>query len=221
MKSLLRIDILIWDTYDSRHKIQGRDDIRNLERMYYHLFKNVFQCRWPLECTWQVFPDENSALNWNKLKEFLDIAGVNIQIGRTLFEDGIGFRITREFGIVSIREATSINEPLCQVADLFAGLGAYSYSAYHTYEAWLCNEFGQLRLQVDDCDQVSLSNESLSNRERERCLVIKHFDEKCKRYKLRVGLKSSRGFCTRDPRYPINFWFYIPQHSIDKAPIRA
>lgn len=43
----LRVDVLIWDIRDRRHNIPGRDDIANLQRMYYHLFRNVLRARWP------------------------------------------------------------------------------------------------------------------------------------------------------------------------------
>jgi hypothetical protein len=53
----LRVDTLIWDTHDHRHQILRRDDIGNLQRMYYHLFKNVLQRRWPTGGTWQLCPE--------------------------------------------------------------------------------------------------------------------------------------------------------------------
>ena len=45
VESKLRIDVLVWDTQDSRHNIWARDDAQNLQRMYYHLFKNVLRQR--------------------------------------------------------------------------------------------------------------------------------------------------------------------------------
>jgi hypothetical protein len=39
----IRIDVLIWDTTDSRHQVIGRDDIANMQKMYCYLFKNVSQ----------------------------------------------------------------------------------------------------------------------------------------------------------------------------------
>ena len=36
-----RVDVLTWDTQDDRHDVPGRDDLANLERMYYHLVLNV------------------------------------------------------------------------------------------------------------------------------------------------------------------------------------
>jgi hypothetical protein len=39
----IRIDILTWDINDDRHKVLERDDIANLQRMYFHLFRNVIK----------------------------------------------------------------------------------------------------------------------------------------------------------------------------------
>ena len=209
----LRVDVLIWDTHDSRHQIPGRDDVANLQRMYYHLFKNVLQRRWPSESTWRLHPDENTALDWETVQDFLDAAGFGFRIDGNLFEGGFRLRLKRDFGVLQIAQACSEKTPLCQVADLFAGLGAFSHSAYDKYETWLHLQSGQMSLFGGrEC--------TVSNRERERFRVMQHLDKECKKHKLRVGLKSSRGFKTYDPQYPINFWLYEPQHPEDKAPIR-
>ena len=47
LEKSIRIDSLMWDIDDSRHKISGRDDTANLCRMYHHLLRNVFLERWP------------------------------------------------------------------------------------------------------------------------------------------------------------------------------
>ncbi len=65
--NLLRVDVITWDVEDSRHKIQGRSDIRNLRRMYYFLFKDVLGKRWPAEAIWQIYPDESSTNPWSHL----------------------------------------------------------------------------------------------------------------------------------------------------------
>lgn len=85
----LRTDILIWDIEDPRHKIRGRDDLANLERMYNKLFKNVMIERWPDKSTWQLYPDENTAMDWTSLEDFLDNVSSRLEIGRDLFTRGI------------------------------------------------------------------------------------------------------------------------------------
>lgn len=216
----LRVDVLIWDTRDSRHKIPWRDDIANLQRMYYHLFKNVLQRRWLTGSTWQLCPDENSALDWMTVQDYLDAAGLNIKVEGDLFDKG-GFRLrlARDFRILQICEACSLDTPICQLADLFAGLGAYSHSSYSKYECWSRAQSGQMSLGLDVGNGDT--EPKLSNSDCERCIIIKHLDDNCKQRKLRVGLKSSKGFKTYDPRFSINFWPYEPQHPDDKAPVRA
>ena len=215
----LRLDVLIWDTRDSRHQIRGRDDIANLQRMYYQLFKNVLQRRWPPESSWKLYPDQNSALDWIAVQDYLDTAGLAITLeGNFLDEGGFRIRLAHDFRILEICEVCSADEPICQVADLFAGLGAYSHSAYAKYECWLRNESGQMALELDlEGDSTEFD---LSGSDRERCAVMKHLDSCCKRHKLHVGLKSSRGFRTYNPEFPINFWPYEPQHPEDKAPVK-
>src|SRR6185436_12586724 len=58
----LRIDTLLWDIEDTRHKVARRDDQQNLHRMYYHLFKNVLALRWPEGATWRLLPDEHASM---------------------------------------------------------------------------------------------------------------------------------------------------------------
>jgi len=58
----VRIDVLLWDVQDSRHAICGRNDIKNLGRMYYKILVHIAR-RWKCK-KWSVFPDINSAINW-------------------------------------------------------------------------------------------------------------------------------------------------------------
>lgn len=218
MRGWLRVDVLIWDTHDSRHSIPGRDDVANLQRMYYHLLKNVLQRRWPAGSVWRLCPDENSALDWMSVQDFLDAAGLELRVEGDLFaSEAFRLRLERDFRIQQIREMCSADTPLCQLADLFAGLGAYSHSEHGKYEHWLRIQSGQLALDLG----LGFDEEKLSNRDRERCVVIQHLNQHCKQRKLRVGLESTRGFKTHDPRFPVNFWLYEPQHPDDQAPIRV
>ena len=66
----IRIEILVWDIYDSRHAIQGRDDIANLERMYYRIL--VWAARQWNHAEWNFFPDQNSQINWGDIARYLN-----------------------------------------------------------------------------------------------------------------------------------------------------
>jgi hypothetical protein len=216
----LRIDTLIWDTEDSRHNISGRDDTENLQRMYYHLFRNVLQRRWPADSTWKLYPDENSALNWSRIEEYLDRASIGIEIQGDIFDEK-EFRISlfRNFRVEEIQEVASCDAPICQVADLFAGAGAFSHTFFDKYKHWCREGGGQMSLAFNH--EKSEGDPSLSSGEAEKCFVLNYLNKKCKNFKLRVGLESSKGLKTYDPRFPINFWVYQPQHPEDKAPIRG
>jgi hypothetical protein len=118
--------------------------------------------------------------------------------------------------VIRISEACSSDTPLCQLADLFAGLAAFSHSAYSRYAAWLSVQSGQMELELGFDNAGSEPSKS----DRERFPIMKHLDEQCKKRQLRVGLRCSKGFKTHDPRKPINFWSYEPQHPDDKAPVK-
>ena len=215
LDDLLRFDILIWDTEDKRHKVQGRDDIANLQRMYYHLFKNVMHKRWPHDSTWILYPDINSAIKWEEVLNFLELANIGECMKK--FSGWQSFvKLVSEFGISRIEPRDSNEEPFIQLADLFAGLAAYSYLHYDYYDLWKHSNSRQATLfETEPSSQIRLSGA-----DKERCRVLDKFNNICKEFKLGVSLKSNKGLKTPNPKQPINFWFYMPQHEADKAPLR-
>jgi hypothetical protein len=212
----MRVDILIWDTYDSRHSVIGRDDVANLQRMYYQLFKNVLLRRWPSGAIWTLYPDENSALDWAAFEGFLDLAAFDRTAQAELLDAlALRIRVAREYSISKLEEVESHHAPLCQVADLFAGLGVYSRQAYDKFAFWTRRSSGQLELPLG-----MDSSPSLSRSDRPRCFVLDYLNQKCKRHRMTVALDSTRGLATKNPAMPINFWPYEPQSPHDKAPTR-
>ena len=211
----LRVDTIIWDITDSRHQVLGRDDNANLQRMYFFLFRNVLQKRWPTDSSWELFPDENSIIDWDSVQENLDVSGLNIKVQPKLSPEST-FRMVlfREFRIQSINEVHSEESPLCQVADLFAGIGAYSHTSYGKYKQWKKEKTGQTHMK-----SILKDTEKLSNGDKNRCEVMNYLNRLCKKYKLTVSLDTFNGFRTFNPKKPVNFWLYEPQHPDDKAPI--
>jgi hypothetical protein len=217
-RGALRIDALTWDIEDRRHKVQRRDDIANLERMYYHLFNYALCERWPDGSVWELYPDENTALNWNTVQDCLEYAGSKTEIRRDLFAKGkFVLRLKQEFRIKNVLPCKSHKEPLIQLADLFAGLAVYSRSSYNRFELWeLSNKKGELLFPVEHEQLLKLSKS-----DKERCYVLSEFIEKCKNKKLGVSLKTNKGLKTFDAKRPINFWWYEPRHELDKAPRKS
>jgi hypothetical protein len=216
----IRVDVLIWDIEDSRHKIKRRDDIANLQRMHYHLFHNVFINRWPSGASWAIHPDENSEMDWNTIVDCLDYSGTEINMQGFFNGKGSFMDLFKNlFKIVEISEVSSKEQCLCQVADLFAGIGAFSYSAFQSYNQWHYNKGGQFVLFSPN-GLTTIINNQIGHSEEERFVVMEHLDQQCKKHKMHVGLINSKGYKSYNPVNPINFWFYEPQRQSDKAPLK-
>lgn len=204
----LRVDVLIWDIQDSRHNVSGRDDIANLQRMYYHLFRNVLRLRWPKNAVWRLYPDEHIAMDWQTVEDYIESAGRRLKVERSLFD----VRLRRECDLQEIVPVRSAEHPLLQLADLLCGLAIFSREKFDEYQTWLKATSNQLRL-IGDTPDVTPSGLS-----RERFQVLEAFDEGCKSLHLGVSLREKRGLWTPRPESPLNFWLYEPQHPEDKAP---
>ncbi|MGQ9526078.1 MAG: DUF3800 domain-containing protein [Armatimonadota bacterium] len=214
---LLRVDVLVWDIQDSRHSVHGRDDTGNLQRMYYHLFRNVLRARWPNDAVWRLHPDEHTAMDWETVKDCLENVGERPEMERSLHTEGrFRIRLQKEFSLQEILPLQSAEHPLLQMADLFAGMAVFSRDKFDEYQAWLRAGSKQSRLFEDVPDAVYPSHSS-----RERFKVLRRFKECCKLRKLGVSLKTKRGLWTPKPENPLNFWLYEPQCPEDKAPTRG
>ncbi|MDQ3913804.1 MAG: DUF3800 domain-containing protein [Actinomycetota bacterium] len=199
----LRVNVLLWDTHDSRHAHQGRDDIANLERMYYWIFTKMAAGR---HGVWTLRPDEQSALNWDELHDVLTNAARRSNRLSHCFAD-----LSDRIEIERLSPCRSHENPLVQVADLFAGMAVYSWSSFDKFTYWSTSHQPSL---------LALDAPALSGSDRYRCEVLDHFDRSCKKASLQVSLKSSRGLRSRSPRSPINIWPWTPQSVKDRAPLR-
>ncbi|NPV02120.1 MAG: DUF3800 domain-containing protein [Brevinematales bacterium] len=212
-----RIDILIWDITDSRHDIRGRDDTKNLGRMYFHLLNNVLKMRWPNFAIWSLYPDEFSEMDWDKLHEILLYKSVLSTEQYKLFETEalLSFRgmLERVFKIARIEPRKSHLEPLLQVSDLFAGLACYSKENFSIFTKWKEEEQGQTGLFEEECINYS-------NTQKERFQVLDKLIALCNNCCLGVSFNSSGCLRTLDPKNSLNFWWYEPQSEKDKAPIK-
>lgn len=204
----VRIDVLIWNLDDPRHKnVSKRDDRENLVRMYYHLVSTILSKRWPLRNTdWMWYPDKQSSVRWQTLQNC--IGNKKHECVADLFAINSNFERVK----LSIRPVASHKYPLVQVADLFAGMGAYSWGHFNKFMSWK-NSMGQQRL-------FNQKEIAFTNSEKERFPVMEELRERCGKLKLNVSLENSRGFRSYDPQKHINFWPYEPQHEFDRAPSR-
>lgn len=207
----LRIDVLTWDTRDSRHSIQSRNDIANFERMFFHLLKSLMRKR-EKAASWYIYPDERLEIDWQTVSDCLNHVGKWRELSSSpLFGDVFS---RQNFYIKEFKDIKSIENPCCQISDLFAGLSVFSINNYSKYKDWL--------LENSDQQQIFQTTETchFSNSESCRFTILNKFNRNCKSKRLGVSLDTKARLDTPNPSNPINFWFYEPQHSKDKAPIR-
>lgn len=210
----VRIDTLIWDHQDSRHNVQGRDENENRVRMYYHLVSTTLSKRWPIgNSQWFWRPDEQSAVDWRTLGDCLCLK--KHACASDLFGESPDFERVQ---LESPTPSHSHEHLFIQVADLFAGIGAFSWEYFDRYQQW--------ENQEESARQTSLFGSSNSAdiiftaAEKERFVVMKHLRERAGQNTLQVSLKSTRGFSSNNPSLPLNFWLYHSRFSGDTAPRR-
>jgi hypothetical protein len=165
------------------------------------------------ESKWHIRPDERTDLDWETINKCLK--------NKSLWEEYYRYPLIKEFyskycyQIDTFRQMDSTQCRFNQVADMFAGIGAYTRQNKDTIKKALNISRRQSALFDDNSTVLNLSNS-----DKERLEVIEHLNLKCKHKRLGVSLKTHGYFCTYNPTNPINFWHYVVQHENDKAPIK-
>ena len=212
----MRVDVLTWDVEDSRHRIYGRDDTANLARMYYHLMTSAITRRWPSGAVWQMHPDERTDMDWDELERCL--RGVPRKLKSHAQARLDGEAETSKLNKPRIDPVKSSSEPLVQLADLFAGIAAFSWNRSAAYDRWEAREDGQTDMFDDILDAAQPL--AISKSESYKARTLQRFDA----FWLRAGgihHDYGEGLRTWKPDVPVNFWLYIPQGDNDKAPRRG
>ena len=212
----VRADVLTWYTADSRHSTPGRDDIENLGRMYFHLLSNIAR-KWDIT-SWSIYIDKDEKVDFDVLRGCLNSRIDQIDTGQ--FPEIIeSLEQLKEFEVVKeISEVDSREEPLVQLADLFAGVARYSNEKGPQCCEWLAIYGNPAQESLIDLNSVGSNlSESSKSDECRYCLIGK-INELCKKHRLYVSLNDEKRLQTKDPRSPMNFWIYQPQGDYDKAP---
>jgi len=197
----LRIDVIVWDEQNSK-SAKTNDRTARLEDMYHRVLTHIGR-QWK-QISWKFYPDENSQIHWHQIVSFLNRTRVNRPQPRLLqlFESS---ELDQVFRFSNVEQLSSFDEPLIQLADLFAGMARFSREEGEQCVQWL-NSWGnkaQLRLFKFNFGY----RESETNRmKRARFELIGKFDNICKRYKMGVSLRTNTCLWTYYPSNPINFW---------------
>jgi hypothetical protein len=205
----LRLDIIGWDIRDTRHDRPGRDDSANLKRMHYHLFKNVVG-KWGSQNRWTIYPDRHESIDWEAQRCWLDCAVQKAERCRSVLEFDSGAVFDPAI-VDSVDPKDSRDEPLVQMADLFAGLAVFSRERYPQYQSYQ----DQLAQQASLFGSATVA---ASRRDVARFELLTFLNSECKARRLGVSLKTNGRLETLSPKKPLNFWWYTPQNLGDLAP---
>ncbi len=198
----LRADILTWDMHDSRHhNVFRRDDAQNQQNMFRMLFRDVFTKRWGNTINyWSLSVDKQGLMSPELLRIHLDI-----------FSDLP----------VDVGEADSKDVPFIQVADVFAGMGAYSWQKSESFHNWKRQHVGQQTLLGFS---EHLPDKCMTKVDKHRFNLLEAFTAVLRKCDMPVVLDTTQGLWTKNPNEEncnINFWQYTPQGDYDKAPVKA
>lgn len=209
----LRIDVIIWDMQDTRHSIQGRDDEENFKRMYFHLLRNVVE-RWKIfQCNF--YPDEKSTFNYNEITTYLN---------STIYprKEPFIIKLFKEerinFNFLEVIPQKSEQNPLIQLADLFAGFGCFSRENADAFKKWKLKRNNVNNYDLfEDCNKVEENErEAIKN----RFHIIELIKSECEKSGISISLDTNGYLKTFNPKEKINYWHYEPQGDYDKAPKR-
>ncbi len=209
----LRLDILIWDTHDPRHAVKARDDVANYSRMFFHLHRNLMKRRGTGN-RFHLRPDKLVTINWNTIRDCLNSDGTWRKGTQEILGEEFRWVIPK---VATFKEVESALTPFVQLADLIAGMAAYTSTNPETIRTLLARGPNQAELFSED----HTTRRNPSDTDRGRFKVVSHLYNACKSKRLGVSLKTQGYLLTRDPRNPVNFWHYKPQHSKDKAPTKS
>lgn len=174
----------------------------DLEGMYCHLLPHVGRT-WG--CTeWDFYPDEHPGFNWSGIVSNLSMTSMLIAEG-----DKEGF-IERtdeyaEFEFSEVEELSSEDEPLVQLADLFAGIARFSHEDNGGCAEWVARGYGRQGILIPS---MGWGGENITRSEECRYRIIGKLYSLCHRHRLYVSLRTGKHLKTLRPQSPINFCDY-------------
>lgn len=208
----LRCDVVVWDTTDSRHAVERRDDVANYGRMFFHLHRALMRRR-GADARWHLRPDQLITIDWATIRDCLNSDGTWKQDSHAAL--GAEYRWIVPM-VRTFREVDSAATPFVQLADLFAGMATYTRMSRKVIRTLLAENENQR-----DLFPAAPPIESKpTSKDRGRFRVVSHFYHRAKEARLGVSLNAHGYLRTPSPMNPINFWHYEPQHPRDKAPTK-
>ena len=212
-RGCLRIDSIIWQTNDPRYPRNQTNTGDKLSVLYYLWLRDTMSKRWGINTSWSINIDEQRQIDWKELRDYIDYAGSRSYTS-TILGDQYDLEWLRKnpfnYSIEEFQFVVSVVEPFVQIADIFAGVAAYSHNESSRLFEWLAYEAPQhsqggvfqMPLSLDILEPMSLSS-----REINRFKFIKHIQDCCKSKVYQVSLHKKKGLHTFCVESPINFYY--------------
>ncbi len=174
---------------------------------------NVINYRWKAAGFWLMQTDERNDMDWETLEDCLHGRTRREKTARQeWFPDLAQLRTVR---LPRVTQVSSSDQPLVQVADLFAGLATFSWNQSEDHSSW--RQVGQ-KIQAGQQNMFS----SLGVGDVSKSAHFKHevLDHLVSLRLSGVAMKTQNGegLRTYGPKNSINFWKYEPKRKSDKAP---
>lgn len=211
----IKVIVLTWDTLDSRHQVNNRDDNKNLGRMYYNVFKQTSKIWEQTSLDYGFYPDENSALNFREIIQYIE--STNISKQKNQAKNIFGEEYSKKFiKVKSHRQINSSKDPIIQIIDILTGIARLSHEEFIQFNNWIESE----KQKTNMCFEIFAEKIKfkVSKRKFFKYEILKYFDDKFKKHKMYISLKTNQCFRSNKPSCGIWFWTYKPQRNSDKAP---
>jgi len=200
----IRIDTITVDNQYLLSKFPAYNRGQKLEHMYYCVIAHIVR-QWN-NMTWSLYPDENSKINWSKINDYLN----NTRLHKKQILNPLLMQLMLDenpsFIFDEIEPLPSINEPLIQIADLFAGMARFSHEEKVDCTKWVINQKNgwQPKMQLGEANKTS----GISQTKVCRYQIIGEVCSLCSKHRLGVSIKTKKHLNTWRPKNPINFWDY-------------
>jgi len=136
----LRIDAIIWQTNDPRYPRNQTNSGEKLSVLYYIRLRDMLSKRWGADGHWAIFVDEQGQMNWEELESYLEYASRN-KFASTLlgpkYDLNWLLQNHTKYSLEKLESVSSCDEPFVQIADIFAGMAAYSHNRSSLLLEWL------------------------------------------------------------------------------------
>lgn len=200
----IRIDTMTMDNQYLLSTFPDYDNEQKLEHMYHCLLSHIGR-QWN-NTRWNFYPDINSKVNWNKIINFLSITKLHRgKCEKPLLIELI-LQENPKFQFDEIRQISSVQEPLIQLADLFAGLACFSHEENMDCSKWFISKNNGWQLEMKLSKDIKISN--ISRKSKCRYQLIGELYNLCGRHSLWVSIKTRKHLWTRKKNSPVNFWDY-------------